>query len=171
MPLHPPSIHSLSLSLPPPCRPLPAPLASLYRPAGDALVFVSWQHQSELASPNFPQRLGLVHCFNRPCSLHALPWPQPAADGDLGAAADAPTCLTAPLASAFSPRFSPDGCTLVFLSQQNAVASGVHNATATLHSLSWAGAGAALAGGSVPPPRTGALRGAGRAAGVRCWSS
>ncbi|EFN55568.1 hypothetical protein CHLNCDRAFT_134052 [Chlorella variabilis] len=126
----------------------------VWAPQGDALVFVSWQHQSELASPNFPQRLGLVHCFNRPCSLHALPWPQPAADGDLGAAADAPTCLTAPLASAFSPRFSPDGCTLVFLSQQNAVASGVHNATATLHSLSWAGAGAALAGGSVPPPRT-----------------
>jgi acylaminoacyl-peptidase len=112
-------------------------------------VFVCWQHQSELAWPNFPQRLGVVHCYNRPCSLQAVPWPPRE-----GAAAAA-TCLTPSLGSAFSPRFSPDGASLVFLSQHNAVASGVHNATATLHRLAWADAAPALAGGSLPPPTTG----------------
>ena len=43
----------------------------------------------------------------------------------------------------------------MFLSAQNAVASGVHNATNTLHVLSWADARGALGGGAVPPPRTG----------------
>ena len=62
-----------------------------------------------------------------------------------------PVCLTASLGSAYSPRFSPDGTTLVFLSHQNAVTSGVHNATAILHSLSWADVRAALSGGMAPP--------------------
>ena len=111
---------------------------------------MSWEHQSELASARFPQRLGVVYCFNRPCSLQAVPWPQ---QPEAPAPAPAAVCLTRQLSSAFSPRFSPDGTTLVFLSQQNAVASGVHNATTTLHSLRWPDA--LLAGGMAPPPRTG----------------
>lgn len=130
----------------------------LLRCAGDALLFVCWEHQSELASASFPQRLGVVFCFNRPCSLQAVPWPQAvgsSSGGAAGGAAGSAACLTRSLGSAFSPRFSPDGATLVFLSAQNAVASGVHNATNTLHVLSWADARGALGGGAVPPPRTG----------------
>lgn len=95
---------------------------------------------------------GVVFCFNRPCSVQAVAWPQagPAADG--GARA---VCLTRSLGSAFSPRFSPDGTSLVFLSQQNAISTGVHSATVTLHSLQWGDAAAALAGSMAPPPRTG----------------
>lgn len=134
------------------------PLPSWYPyplPAGDALLFVCWEHQSDLASANFPQRLGVVYCFNRPCSLRALAWPQPAGEAAAGRELSVP--LAGSLASAFSPRFSPDGSTLVFLSQQNAIASGVHNATCTLHSLRWADAKAGLTGGAVPPPKTGGL--------------
>lgn len=36
----------------------PALAAACAVPAGDALLFVCWEHQSELASANFPQRLG-----------------------------------------------------------------------------------------------------------------
>ena len=134
------------------------------RAAGDALIFVSWEHQSERASARFPQRLGVVYCFNRPCSLQVVPWPQQQAEAPTAAAA---VCITRQLSSAFSPRFSPDGSTLVVLSQQKAVASGVHNATTTLHSLRWAHAQAALGGGMAPPPRTGALPAPGRnAAGL-----
>jgi acylaminoacyl-peptidase len=125
----------------------------VWAPKGDALLFVCWEHQSELASASFPQRLGVVYCFNRPCSLRAVAWPQPA-----GAVATAGQDLSVPLGcglgSAFSPRFSPDGATLVFLSQQNAISSGTHNGTCTLHSLRWADARAGLTGGAVPPPRT-----------------
>lgn len=54
-----------------PCPNSPAPLLSPSQhahracvlppgaaPAGDALLFVCWEHQSELASASFPQRLG-----------------------------------------------------------------------------------------------------------------
>ncbi|KAL4858184.1 Acylamino-acid-releasing enzyme 1 [Chlorella vulgaris] len=129
----------------------------VWDPQGDAILFVAWQHQSELASPNFPQRLGVVYCFNRPCSLRAVAWPQPAA----ASAAEEPehalssvSLTPASLGSAFSPRFTPDGSTLIFLSQQNAISSGVHHATATLHSLAWQQCAAALSGGAPPPVRT-----------------
>lgn len=132
-------------------RPRPNAAASA---AGDAIVFVCWAHQSELASAHFPQRLGVVFCFNRPCDLRAVAWPQPASAAS--AAGGASVLLTSHRGSAFSPRFSPDGSTLVFLSQQNAIATGVHSATATLHSLAWADARATLDGGMPPPARTGA---------------
>lgn len=95
----------------------------------------------------------MVYCFNRPCSLRALAWPQPA--GAAAAGHDLSVPLAGSLGSAFSPRFSPDGATLVFLSQQNAISSGTHNGTCTLHSLRWADARAALTGGAAPPPKTG----------------
>lgn len=136
------------IRLAPPCPLSPA--------AGAALLFVCWEHQSELASANFPQRLGVAYCFNRPCSLRALAWPQPVGNG-AAAGRELSVSLASSLGSAFSPRFSPDGSTLVFLSQQNAVSSGVHNATCTLHSLRWADARQALTGGALPPPKTGRL--------------
>lgn len=126
----------------------------VWSPEGDALLFISFPHRSASFS-QMPQRLGIVYCFNRPCSLHAVPWPQQSAGEagqQLGGAAA--VCLTPQLGSAFSPRFSPDGATLVFLSQQAAVNSGVHNATSSLHSLPWQHARAALSGGAAPPPRT-----------------
>eukprot|EP00887_Chlorella_sp_A99_P008103 scaffold12.g8103.t1 len=133
-----------------------------WSPEGDALLFVAWPHSST-TFPSLPQRLGALFCFNRPCSLHAVAWPQadvataavPSDNGaDGGAAAPAAVCLTPRLASAFSPRFSPDGQTLVFLSQRAAVASGVHAATSSLHSLGWGSARAVLRGVPPPPPRT-----------------
>ena len=110
-------------------------------------MFVAWEHVASNFS-DLRQRLGIVYCFNRPCALHAVPWPQ--------AAAPAPAApLTPRLRSAFSPRFSPSGATLAFLSQQAAVESGVHSGTAALHALPWAGAAAGvLAGAPAPPPRT-----------------
>jgi len=53
--------------------------------------------------------------------------------------------LTAGLRSAYSPRFTPDGATLVFLSQDAAVACGAHNGSVAIHALPWAGAAAASA--------------------------
>jgi acylaminoacyl-peptidase len=119
-----------------------------WAPGGDALAFVAWPH----AAPNFPglpQRLGIVYCFNRPCALYAAAWPQPGARG----AAPPAARLTPPaLQSAYSPRFSPDGAALVFLSQQAAVDSGAHSATCALHALDWPAARAAAAQGAPPPP-------------------
>jgi hypothetical protein len=51
--------------------------------------------------------------------------------------ASSAVALTDPAGSAFMPLFSPDGFRLLFLSQQAAVESGVHNATSSLHSLPW----------------------------------
>lgn len=120
-------------------------------------MFVCWEHQSELATANFPQRLGVRACFNRPCDLRAVAWPQPAEVAGAGEEPPASHRLTSQLGSAFSPRFSQDGASLVFLSQQAALASGVHSATVSLHSLSWGDARGVLAGGMAPLARTGAL--------------
>lgn len=45
--------------------------------------------------------------------------------------------LTGSLLSGMWPKFSPDGSKLVFLSHEAAARSGVHSATASLHTLSW----------------------------------
>lgn len=45
--------------------------------------------------------------------------------------------LTPGLLSAASPRFSPDGRTLLFMSHEAAAATGVHAATASLHAIDW----------------------------------
>ena len=101
--------------------------------SGDSLVFVAWTHDSE----NFPEiarRLGIVYCFNRPCALYGISWPQPQTrDPDFHAYRITPPTL----ASAFSPRFSPNGKSLIFLSQHQAVSTGVHNGTPALMEISW----------------------------------
>jgi acylaminoacyl-peptidase len=128
----------------------------VWAPGAAHLVFVAWPHAAG-NFPDFPQRLGVVHCFNRPAALWAAAWPQPAAR----AGAPPAVQLTPPaLGSAFSPRLSPDGGALVFLSQRAAVESGAHSATCALHALDWRAAAAALAAAdsdkaaaALPPPR------------------
>ena len=46
-------------------------------------------------------------------------------------------CLTPSLNSALSPRFTPDGESILFLSHSAAATSGVHNATAALCTIPW----------------------------------
>jgi acylaminoacyl-peptidase len=53
------------------------------------------------------------------------------------AAAPEAVRLAGELLSAATPVFTPDGQQLVFISHQAAASSGVHNATAALHSLPW----------------------------------
>ena len=105
----------------------------VWTPDGKGIVFVSWPHQHE-NFPGFPQPLGIVYCFNRPCGLRLVEWKE---GGGGGGGKGGAVVLTPHMKSAFSPRFSPDGHTLVFLSQQTAVDTGVHSATSSLHSVSW----------------------------------
>ena len=82
----------------------------------------------------------MVYCTNRPCSLWLarLPEVSGAAGEEEGKAPPpppAPRCLTPTLLSAMSPRFSPRGDKLAFLSHDAAVSSGAHFATAALLSL------------------------------------
>jgi acylaminoacyl-peptidase len=104
----------------------------VWTPDGKGIVYVSWPHQHD-NFPGFPQPLGIVYCFNRPCGLRLIEWKEGGGGGGKGGA----IVLTPHMKSAFSPRFSPDGHTLVFLSQQTAVDTGVHSATSSLHTLSW----------------------------------
>lgn len=96
------------------------------------LVFVGWRSASE----NFQtyKKLGMKYCFNRPCALYSIEAPQ------LVRLPDSLPCLqnlTRCVTSAFMPRFSPDGELLIFLSSQEAVRSGAHNSTNSLHCLPW----------------------------------
>jgi len=104
-----------------------------WSPDGQALVFVAWEHAAS-NFPEFTQRLGIVFCFNRPCALHAVAWPQPP---ERGSAPPAIRLTPPSLHSSFSPRFSPDGQQLIMLSQAAAVESGTHAATPTLLALPW----------------------------------
>jgi acylaminoacyl-peptidase len=125
----------------------------VWTPDGAGIVAVAWPHKA-LNFPNTSRRLGIVHCFNRPCGLHYIPYAAPpataaaAADGDkegpsppaAAAAEDGSTVLlTASLMSGLSPVFLPDGSQLLFISQEAAAASGVHAATSALYSLAWDG--------------------------------
>lgn len=124
-----------------------------WSPDGSALVFVAWE-QDHTNYPDLARRLGIVFCFNRKCALHAVAWPQPA---QRGAAPPAMRIVPEAILSSFSPRFTPDGATLVMVSQQAAVTSGTHNATSTLLSVPWGPIAAALASGSaagLPAPDT-----------------
>lgn len=118
-----------------------------WSPEGDVLLFVGWHHAPP-NFPDFPQRLGVVYCFNRPCALYAIKWPcctqKEGQSSGLGkvskngvARAIAGGDNENHPGSAFSPRFSPDGRTLVYLSQAAAVETGVHNGTTTMLSLQW----------------------------------
>lgn len=120
--------------------------------AGQGIVFVSWPF-SPLNFPASARRLGVVFCFNRPSRLYYLPYlpvvppvKGSSPSGDTSKAAAQPSEpqaipqaveLSGGLLSALQPVFTPDGSTLVFLSQQAAVNSGVHSATSSLHAIDW----------------------------------
>jgi hypothetical protein len=130
----------------------------VWTPDGAGIVAVAWPHKA-LNFPNTSRRLGIVHCFNRPCGLHYIPYQAPpssaastagaaaAASGNeqqaaaaaAAAAAVATVPLTGSLMSGLSPVFTPDGSQLLFILQEAAAASGVHAATSALYSLEWSG--------------------------------
>ena len=99
----------------------------IWSPDGAQLLYVAWPHKS-VNFEGYPQRLGIVYCFNRPCGIYSTTWPQQSM----------PIMLTPDIPSAFSPRFSPDGGTLVFLSTQAAVRTGVHSATSSIFAAPYA---------------------------------
>lgn len=104
--------------------------------AGDSpqsLVFVGWSSYADNFST--PRKLGMKYCFNRPCYLYHVEAPVPGKEPSN--AAPVAIKLTGGISSAFSPRFSPNGKLLVFLSAQAAVNSGAHNATNSLHCINW----------------------------------
>ncbi|KAM0887517.1 hypothetical protein ACQ4PT_028975 [Festuca glaucescens] len=105
-----------------------------------SLVFVAWSDDNGFQET--PRKLGIKHCFNRPCALYAAPDPfkedadKPSTDSNKGDTT-AIVKLTEELSSAFLPRFSPDGKYLVFISAKCAVDSGAHNATNSVHKIDW----------------------------------
>ncbi|KAJ6810582.1 putative acylamino-acid-releasing enzyme isoform X1 [Iris pallida] len=106
------------------------------------LVFVGWS--AENGPQQTPRKLGIKYCYNRPCALYAIgsPFQQPDTEKvqvniDEVEVASRAISLTRALSSAFGPRFSPDGRSLVFLSAKSAVDSGAHVATDSLHKIDW----------------------------------
>ncbi|MEW5307421.1 MAG: hypothetical protein WDW36_009819 [Sanguina aurantia] len=128
----------LSIGLPAWC-PTPASLQS--NGSGDSsssssygLVVTAWPAHN----PSFPglgRKLGVVFCYNRPCQLHHLALSRAGQKSSPLSASPSSTLLTPSLGSAFSAAFSPSGAALVFLSQQRAIESGTHSATAELLKL------------------------------------
>ncbi|KAG6574947.1 Acylamino-acid-releasing enzyme, partial [Cucurbita argyrosperma subsp. sororia] len=99
------------------------------------LVFVGW-------SPE-PRKLGMIYCYNRPCALYAVKAPEFGSEVNEHKLKDESKedfpiyNLTQNISSAFSPRFSPDGKSLVFLSAHSSVNTGAHSATNSLHRIDW----------------------------------
>ncbi|MQL86069.1 hypothetical protein Taro_018587 [Colocasia esculenta] len=102
------------------------------------LVFVGW-----LPEKGTSRKLGIKYCYNRPCALYAVEAPIEELNSDGSENVDATgysteaVKLSEGLNSAFFPRFSPDGKSLVFLSAKCAVDSGAHWATNSLHRMDW----------------------------------
>ncbi|KAK9862725.1 hypothetical protein WJX84_011555 [Apatococcus fuscideae] len=107
----------------------------VWSPEGDQLVFTAWPHSPPNA-PQFGNRLGIVYCMNRPCSLFAVPVPPSSSQSASGE----PVLLTPGRLSACSPRFLSDGSKLVFLSNEPAAQTMTHMGTAELLTLDWPGA-------------------------------
>lgn len=101
-----------------------------WTPDGAAIVFAAFEHTGS----NFgaARRLGLVYCFNRPSKLYSIT----AASGSTEPEPVA-TLLSAGRQSAASPRFSPTGETLLFLSNDSAVSTGAHNNAFDICLLAW----------------------------------
>ncbi|CAM6101899.1 unnamed protein product [Calypogeia fissa] len=101
------------------------------------LVFVGWTSYASNFSTT--RKLGMKYCYNRPCALYAVE--APVGTRDESQPTPAPVKLTGEISSALTPRFSPDGKLLVFLSAKAAVDSGAHSATNSLHAISWPAGG------------------------------
>ncbi|KAJ6725940.1 SERINE PEPTIDASE S9 FAMILY MEMBER [Salix purpurea] len=113
------------------------------------LVFVGWSSN--------PRKLGIKHCYNRPCALYAVRAPIYASEASDFEVKESPNedspvlNLTESISSAFFPSFSfqpldplhvddlysPDGRFLVFLSRSCSVDSGAHSATDSFHRIDW----------------------------------
>eukprot|EP00741_Cyanophora_paradoxa_P005339 tig00000880_g5178.t1 len=128
-------------------RGLPARLTAgqvTFAPGDEALVVTCWETE--------PRRLGIVYCYNRPSRLYLVPLnarttrpltgkkdekkeeaAQKEAAGEGGEEEAVPLECGDPMAR--SPRFSPDGRSLAFLSSE---ALGPHFAAARLRILPWA---------------------------------
>ena len=105
-------------------------------PAGTSLVCTVWFHKAH-NFPTLPQRLGIVYCMNRPCSLYSVKIPLTCKNNTTSDLNPQAKCLTEGLLSAASPKFAPGGDKLLFLSHDAAASSGVHHATAALKCLNW----------------------------------
>ncbi|XP_056848052.1 acylamino-acid-releasing enzyme-like [Raphanus sativus] len=90
------------------------------------LVFAGWLGDK--------RKLGLRHCYNRPCAIYAIRFTEPKDDANESFPIHN---LTKSISSGFSPRFSKDGKFLLFLSAKAAVDSGAHCSTESLHKISW----------------------------------
>ncbi|KAG5389212.1 hypothetical protein IGI04_030753 [Brassica rapa subsp. trilocularis] len=90
------------------------------------LVFAGWLGDK--------RKLGLKHCYNRPCAIYAVRCPEPKDDANEALPIHN---LTKSISSGFCPRFSKDGKFLLFLSAKAAVDSGAHCSTESLHKISW----------------------------------
>ncbi|KAK9901675.1 hypothetical protein WJX75_007946 [Coccomyxa subellipsoidea] len=115
----------------------------VWSPSGEELVYVAWPHRATNL-PTLPGLLGIVHCLNRPCSLHSVSLPASSSADQ----AEASKTLTSGMMSAACPKFSPEGRTLLFMSHEAAARSGVHSATSALHTLDWP-----PPGGEAPAPK------------------
>ena len=105
---------------------------AIWTPGGQSLVFAAFSHGApHLDAPT--RRLGLIYCFNRLVALYTVRAPRLGGDAPVGPA----VLLTPHRQSCFSPRFSPDGGTLLCMSADAAVASGAHNATTELCAAAW----------------------------------
>lgn len=95
-----------------------------------------WFHRAHNL-PTMAKRLGIVYCLNRPCALYTVKVPFICKNNTPADANPQATCLTEGLLSAMSPKFSPKGDSLIFLSHDAAASSGVHCATAALKAMQW----------------------------------
>ncbi|KAG6537699.1 hypothetical protein ZIOFF_002794 [Zingiber officinale] len=108
--------------------------------ANNSLVFVGWSIEN--GPQKTPRKLGIKYCYNRPCALYGIGDPfqdQSSSESSNGNedVVNSAINLTQDLGSAFCPRFSPNGKYLVFVSARNAVESGAHIATDSLHRIVW----------------------------------
>lgn len=104
--------------------------------AGKSLVCTVWFHRAHNL-PTMARRLGIVYCLNRPCALYSIKIPFTCKNNTPSDSNPEACCLTEGILSAMSPKFSPKGDKLVFLSHDAAASSGVHCATAALKSIQW----------------------------------
>ncbi|KAH9617888.1 hypothetical protein KSS87_023515 [Heliosperma pusillum] len=88
------------------------------------LVFVGWLSDS--------RKLGMKYCYNRPCTLYAVqsPFNESKENSEV-------LTITEGINSTLSPKFSPDGKFLIFLSAKACIDSGAHCGTNSLHRIDW----------------------------------
>jgi acylaminoacyl-peptidase len=110
-----------------------------WAPHNKNLIFTGWNTE--------PRRLGIIHCYNRPCAIYSVPidvdklfaskTDKPAGDSAATSSnevTDLTTKLTLANACSRSPRFSADGKILVYLASDNLK---THNSASKLLTTDW----------------------------------